>query len=372
MRRPAIIVAWLIGLALPGWLAGARTYAEDLGEILKSAKSDGLLDSWRELASRLAGEMLLDSEQGVLFYTFDTLAYPGQTVDLTARVQSTRDLKGVGEIKVGFFLGDKLLAQALTNNSGYAWASWTPPKRGDYAIEARILALGRGVPEQVLNVKPAPLLVAAREKEDKFVVVDLDYTLVESSFSRVLAGDAKPMPRSPEVMTRIAKAYSVIYLTHRPDIMTRRSKNWLADHGYPPAPVLVSELQQAFGDSGQYKTARLGRILESFPNIMIGIGDKPSDALAYVTYGLTAYLIPKYKPDKPKELRKTADTLRQLPDRGGKLQVVSGWEQIEAGIFEGQRFAPEVLARSLEARARRLEAQKASRQPPRRSRRQDD
>ena len=79
--------------------------------------------------------------------------------------------------------------------------------------------------------------------------------------------------------------------------MTHRSKGWLRQQGYPPGVLLVSKMSQALGDSGEYKTARLAALKESFPNIKIGIGDKVSDAQAYLENGLETYLIPHYEDD---------------------------------------------------------------------------
>ena len=77
---------------------------------------------------------------------------------------------------------------------------------------------------ELLEVSPAPLLVAARAKEESFVVIDLDHTVVDSSFFRVLTFGAKPMADSVAVTNRIVQLYNIIYLTHRPDLMTRKSK----------------------------------------------------------------------------------------------------------------------------------------------------
>ena len=201
----------------------------------------------------------------------------------------------------------------------------------------------------MLSIKPAPLLVAAHSKDKQFVVIDLDHTVVDSSFFRVLVGGANPMPNSVAVTRKIAKSYGIVYLTQRPILLTRKSKSWLTKQRCPAGPVLLSELSQALAGSRSLKTSELALMRKSFPQVKIGIGDKPSDAQAYVDNGMTAYLLPHYK-EKVKYLRKKAEEIRRLNGRG-RLNVVEYWAQIEQGIFEGRQFPPEPFVRNLQRRA---------------------
>lgn len=227
---------------------------------------------------------------------------------------------------------------------------------GDYVFSVKIIDLPQNADPQLLQIAPAPLVVAAREKSTEFVIVDLDHTVVDSSFFRVLLGGGTPMVDSVEVLHRISQKFSVIYLTHRPDLMTARSKNWLFKHGYPTGPLLVSKLKQAFGSSGEFKSAKISSITQAYPNIKIGIGDKLSDAQAYVDQGLTAYLLPHYNHDDEDEIRNLARQLRYLPE--DRLHVVNNWQQIETGIFQGNRFPPNKFAAWLENQADQLDQRK--------------
>ncbi|MFP4055231.1 MAG: hypothetical protein ACLFV7_15345, partial [Phycisphaerae bacterium] len=225
--------------------------------------------------------------------------------------------------------------------------------RGDYHFEAKMLRVPENTDANVAKVEPAPLVVLARPKDEKFVVIDLDHTVVADSFWRVLLGGARPMADSVRVTRRIAREYSIIYLTHRPDLLARKSRGWLDEHGYPTGVLMVGTLEDAIGDSGAYKTARLGDVTERFSRLEIGIGDKYSDAQAYVNHRMTAYLIPHYDPDDLDEVRKAARSIRQIDDKG-RLNVVDGWSQVEAGIFRGKEFPPGQYVRQLESRADRL------------------
>lgn len=274
-------------------------------------------------------------------------------MDLVAQVRSAKDMTPLAGVTVAFSRGDWVAGRITTDAKGIATMQWTPPARGNYSFEARIV----GVPDEsmrdMLAVGPSKLLVAAREKKAPQVVVDLDHTVVDSSFMLVMVGGGKPMADSVEVLNRIAKRYGVIYLTHRPDLLGRKSKAWLAENGYPSGPLLVSEIKDVL-DSGKFKSAKLSALRKLFSGVAIGIGDKLSDAQAYVDNGMSAYLIPDYT-EKPRDMRSLAAQLRVL--RGlGRLQVVSTWRQIEQGMFAGSKFPPEKFSVKLELRATRIEA----------------
>jgi len=313
---------------------------------------------WQDVLIDATGAITMQAEHNAVFYAYDTLAYPGQPVDLAAQLLNVRGMDGIPGVTLGFYRDTTLVALGRTDKQGVATVSWTPPGEGDYAFTVKVIALPDGIGEAHRNVDrctPAPLLVAARRKTADFVVIDLDHTVVGSSFFHVLIGGAKPMPESIRVTKRIAGIYNIVYLTHRPGQLSRKSKSWLKENGFPAGPLLVSDLEEAFGDSGKFKTARLAAMRKSFSNVRVGIGDKLSDAQAYVDNGLTAYLIPHYKA-KPKHMRKMAKAVRDLRGRG-RLHVVDGWREIETGIFSRKAYPPETFARTLELRTDRLEAE---------------
>ena len=368
--RNGLRFAWAVaavGLLLIGCKRGAKTADADLAASESGQQTDkrnnepstegdqpALSGGWRDILTQIGGR-IMDAEYGVLFYAFDTLAYPEKPVDVAARLQSAKNLNYLEGATIGFYQGEELIGTAETDKDGYARISWTPPKAGQYEFTAQIVKPPEGDDyKDAVKVTASPLLVAARDKNAELAIVDLDYTVVGSSFLRVMIGGAEPMPGSVNGMNKLANRYTIVYLTHRPDILTRKSKTWLTDNGYPRGPLLVSELKDVFGDSGKFKTAKLKAIRDSFPNVRIGIGDKLSDAQAYVDNGMTAYLIPHYK-NKPKDMVKTAAAIRELKGRG-RLHVVSSWDEIDAAVFRRQAFPPEAFANRLEADAKRLQA----------------
>ncbi len=311
----------------------------------------GLAEALGQLA-KVASTITMGAEHGAVFHAYDMLAFPGQATSLTARLQRADNLQGLGGARIGYYQGATKLGEALTDANGYAALPFTPLGDGDYALTVKILAVPQRRFAPMLDVSPAHLLVAARGPKTEIVVVDLDHTLVASGFHHVLLGTAKPMAGSQAVLQRLARRYTLVYLTHRPNLLGRRSKGWLRQYGYPPAPVLLSTISQAVGGSASFKTGKLAELRKAYPNVRIGIGDKVSDTRSYAENNIPAYLIPHYK-DKPSDLRKLAAEIRSLPST---VQVVHDWRQVQAGIFDAQRYPPAPFAHWLEARARHLEA----------------
>lgn len=288
---------------------------------------------------------------------YDQLATPGQTAMLRARLQAGDLLSDQPGHTIRFYRDGRLVAAAVTGPEGYAQVPYHCPDAGDYAFtaEAALAGFSQQPPE------PVELLIACRPADAPLLIVDLDYTLVESGFGQVLLGEPAAMPDSPEVMQKLSGDYSVIYLTHRPEYFGPRSKQWLSKNGYPRAPVLLSDIAGFVGGSGQFKSTRLAEIKSTFANIRIGIGDKVSDAQAYHDNGIKAYLIvmPQLY-EQPQGLLDLAEAIATLSPQ---VQVVTTWRQIERGIYDGESFPPDAMVQQLKERAAAMAATAPATEP---------
>ena len=274
-------------------------------------------------------QVLLGTEGEYLFTAFDALALPGEEVTLRARLQAGDLLGARGGYVVRFLRGGRLYKAAETDGSGVALVGFTPSAPGDYRFTAELSPSG-------FSQDPRELLVACRGPQQPLLVVDMDKTVVASGFDQVLIGEPNPMPKSPEVMKRLAGRYTVVYLTHRPDYFGPKSKAWLRQHDYPPGAVLLSGIGEFIAGSGAFKGDRLRELRKRFQRIEVGIGDKISDAQAYHDNGLKAFLILQIEPGASAEaLRGLAESVGKLPEA---VQVVTGWEQIEKCMYAGASF----------------------------------
>ena len=315
----------------------------------------GLLTGWTLVAISLVGgcgaeHVLLGTTSENLFVTMDAVTVPGEPVAVRARLQGGDFLSAKPGYVVRFYRDGKLFAAAETNDDGMATVTVRPTAVGDIHIRAELAAAGfdGGRPE------PQELLVACRSPQTPIVVVDMDRTVVADGFYAVLVGDPAPMDQSADVLAQLGRTHTIIYLTHRPDAFSAKSKNWLKDKGYPTGPVLLSTTRGFLAGSGEFKTGMLRELGERFSRIEIGIGDKVSDAAAYHANGLKAFLIlpmPDSPNPEPYEL-----LAEQLAELDSAVQVVTTWQQVRAGLFEGASFPPAEMAAALTVRAAKLRA----------------
>ncbi len=305
---------------------------------------------WRGTAIDLGASMALAAEKGTIFYGFDQIVGPDKAVELTARVLSVRKQSAVKDVTVEFRLGSEKIGTAKTDPDGLAKLKWKPPKIGDYSLKVAIVDVPNKDFADMKEITPAPLVVVVRDKKSRVIVIDLDHTVVDASFFSVLFGTPRAMAGSAGVIKELhKKGDCIVFLTHRPDLLASKSKSWLRKKGFIEAPLLVSSLKD-LADSGKFKAERIKALRKDFPNTSIGIGDKFSDAEAYIDNGMTAYLIPDYdrRDDDEDDLRKLAKKVRKLDRR---TQVVDTWQEVRDGILSGKKFPPAAYADRLEARA---------------------
>lgn len=283
---------------------------------------------------------------GKLVQAQDVLALPGEQVVLRVRLESGTFLSDERNRTVRFVLNGQVHAIAVTDREGFAEAVFVPRSPGDYLFRIEM-------PGDDGDPWPQPdLLVSCRGANEPITVVDLDGTLMERDWKRVLTGDPEPLVRAREVLTRLAQDRGIIYLTHRPERFGPKSKAWLREHGLPRGPVLLAETEQLIEGSQRYKTERLNDLRSRFHGISLGIGDQISDAVAYRHNGMGAILIyDPYDPDDPDDLREQAARLVELPEA---VQVVKDWGEVQAVFWEGKFYPPGRMAEELQRRAAAL------------------
>ena len=291
------------------------------------------------------------SSHGVLFYTNDVLVYPGQQTKLEAYLRSPRSLSGISGVTITFYRSDEAIASAVTDDNGLAFIEYTAGKAGFDELSARPVKLPADIDEDYQSALEVSsrLLVSVQPKDTRFIVVDLDKTIINDSYSNIInKSDWPMMPNSLDVLRRLSSQYSIIYLTQRPTPMTPKSKNWLRSNDFPKGALITSGIRQSMKGARQAKSPKLAELKELYPNIEIGIGEQTGDAFAYIDNGLTAYIIPHLDPDTGK-YSVTAYQLKNFP-RPENLQVVSSWLEAEEGILTNKRFPPADFVRRLEAK----------------------
>lgn len=284
-----------------------------------------------------------------VFYGFDSIGPPGEPAQIVVRLQKGPYLNDEEGVLIRFLHEGRFVALSRTDDEGYARATFTAEETGDYNLTAEVL------PGQLTGQapEPAPIFVCIREPSEKIIIVDIDKTLVASSFDEVLAGTAQPMPDSKEALHELAKDNTVLYLTLRLDYFGPKTKQWLDQQGYPPGPLWVARFHGLFQGNRDYRRSRIQQLRTTYARVHTGFGDKISDAVAYLANEMTAVLLIRpEKLDEPDDLRELADAVAALPQR---VIVVSGWRQARDGLNGSEKFTPHRMSGRLRSRAEQLE-----------------
>ncbi len=290
----------------------------------------------------------LGTESKYLLKAYDMLALPGQKVYPRARLESgtiQRDLPGR---TIRFLKSGRLFNQTTTDDEGFAVMAFTPRRQGDYVfkVEATPTELKHKAPE------PVELLVACRRASEPMIILDVDNTLAVTRTWGFFGDNPPAMPNSVKVTRRLARDYTIVYMTHRPQQYGHKTKTWLRQYGYPQGPLLMPEVVDFARGSRRYKTKRLDQLQSTFKNIQVGIGDKISDARAYHQNGVKAFLIVNVDElDESEDYLELAKKLEELPEQ---VQVVENWSQIKAGIYAKESFPRSAMQKELRRRAEQL------------------
>lgn len=281
-----------------------------------------------------------------LFITHDTLALPGETVDLSARVLGGDLLQPQAGLLVRFARPGEPLGVAETDGAGQAVYAYTPAEPGDYLFDVDVAPIGLADPPPVRQLR-----LACRPAHQPMAIVDLDHTVVATGFETVLLGDAKAMDDSVAVLKALAEKNTIVYLTHRPELFGPKSKQWLAAQGYPPGPVLLSSITGFVQGSGEFKAEQLRKLRSRFKRIEIGIGDKISDARAYAENGMQSVLINLNNENQAAgDIEATVLLIQRIEDLPESVAVVRSWQQAREVLFDGAEYPPAQAVERLEKR----------------------
>ncbi len=270
----------------------------------------------------------------------DSLIQPGQTARIVIKLGrgfGRTTVKSYSAVKVSITdAGGNEVFSERTDQSGQVTFEREFRKAGNYFFRA-------GVEKKIDDKTVTPVLfcVYVRPKDSAVVICDLDRTLVQSGFERVLAGLAKPFDHAGDVLWRLVdeRKMCVIYLTHRPDFFDASSRMWLRKNKFPPGPLFTSDLKGLIGGSGSFKTGEISRLKQKFPNLRLAIGDKYSDIAAYVENKVPSMLIPHIKWSKDKR-KYWQELLRNMKGIRSDVPVCRNWFEIEEAIFKKAKFPP--------------------------------
>lgn len=127
------------------------------------------------------------------------------------------------------------------------------------------------------------------------LVVDIDETLCVTDYNSVLWGigkdDSQPLPNSQKTLSLLSREYNILYLTARPTTCANKTQRWLTSRGFPSGPLVTSPTLGDFLGQTDFKRKMLARLQQQNRRVLIGIGDKPTDAEAYRDNGMLPVIV---------------------------------------------------------------------------------
>ena len=236
----------------------------------------------------------------------DLLALPGSRIRLVARVERyvIRYVDpAVRGATVEFFDGETRLGSSITDTRGFAVLETDSGPIGRRRFRVKT---PRAEEALVVDVLPADAPILA---------VDIDHTLADIStlrFAFTTNHKTRPLPDAVDILRRLAKRFSIVYLTARDHSFLGKTRDWLRLQGLPDGPVMCRRRRFWSQRSYSHKLERLSELKRTH-RLAAGVGDLPTDAKAYLASGMAAYLM---------------DPGAQLPEIEGAVRV-RGWREFE-------------------------------------------
>jgi hypothetical protein len=218
------------------------------------------------------------------------IAGDARTLRCTAYVERERFL-GLNfdppPTSIEFARGDRVLGRARTDPSGRTSIAAPNDPDGPARLTARATDAGRPL--------SASAAIFTWSRDRTIVVIDLDNTIVRTDFDKLVLKErdeySAPLRGSRRVTENLAADFQIAYVTARPRFLLEKTRLWLEDEEYPAGPVIPSPGIRESIRRTEYKTRVLGEMRQTWPNLLIGIGNSESDREAYAACGLLTLLV---------------------------------------------------------------------------------
>ena len=190
------------------------------------------------------------------------------------------------DVEVGFYAGDQQLARTRTDDRGFAVAVGRLPA-GARSLEARASVDGHAMASQGQ--------VLVWEPGRPIVVCDIDGTISDTDYQTLVFKQedrgSEPLPDAAETLQKLSKQYNILFITARPVFLRDKTRQWLQQHGFPLSPVIYTPELRDMRMVEQYKQRVISRLMQLYPDLLIGIGNAETDSQAYTSDGMLAVMI---------------------------------------------------------------------------------
>ena len=221
----------------------------------------------------------------------DVLVHVGTEARITARLTRRKVfgcVRSCPRTRVRFSLDREEIGEAEAGYDGTATVVYTPREEKEYRITANCCLKRRG------KTVTAHATLFSRSTRKPGIILDIDRTLFASStFAAIFrrSRSVSPLADAVEVTQDLSRRYDLTIVTGRKRYLRQKTKRWLRMKGFPLAPVFFAPPFRPTLSHERFKFELIRQLKASWPNIIIGIGDRDSDARAYLANGLRAIII---------------------------------------------------------------------------------
>jgi hypothetical protein len=233
--------------------------------------------------------LLVAGCRGPVLAVEDVIVHAGDKARLVAFAEREPVLglgKDLAGVHVTFLAEGQELGDKKTDDEGSAEIQCRLPA-GTTRYEARGTALHE-------NLRAAGR-VFWWGNERVIIAVDVDHTIARTEYEELLGrrdeDGSDPVKRSAQTLRDLAQDFHILYLTGRPRSLLERTREWLAGHDFPDGPVITAESVRQSLRPGSFKEKKLRELRKHWPMLLIGIGNRASDADAYGVNELLALII---------------------------------------------------------------------------------
>jgi hypothetical protein len=228
---------------------------------------------------------------GMMIQCDDVLVHVGDKARITARL-SLSAIPRLGFTRRGkvirFRIDGQSIGEVTTGRYGSATLTYSPREEREYRVVVTCEGGGRSV------VASAEATLFSRSARRQAIILDLDRTLSTASILGTILKKNRnipPLKDAVAVTNALSREYDLIIITGRKTYIRKRTKKWLKEQGFPRLPVYFSPPRESSLTHERFKTDLIRDLKRVWENIVAGIGDRDSDARAYLSNGLRTIIL---------------------------------------------------------------------------------
>lgn len=266
----------------------------------------------------------------------DAVCMPGAETRLAAYVmlgRLTGLVEGIEDVDVTFRVAGRIIDEDDTNDDGYAHAKVRrlPRDARAYTVSADVLGKAREARGRLYQWR----------RDRTIIVVDIDGTIADTDYDDLIFRredrDSQPLPEAAATLHWLAEHANILYLTARPWGLLDKTRVWLERNGFPDGPVFPSTSVDDLLAHDEFKERVLADLQDDWPGLLVGVGDKATDAAAYGEGRMVTVIVaPKQSSGRQRCIQFARDWRDARAFFDAHLRLIQSPRDLRAAIEAGQ------------------------------------